>query len=1603
MHKHTHLLVLVVVGVWATSGTVFGARSRAAVPPTTSAPVVRELYVPFNDLNVLLENQPRRVLLSRQEYEELLAKAKTKPQLHVPVPTAILSADYEATVEQERARMTGRLVVEVLEDGLHAVGLDLTGVGLRRADLDGKSAAVGQAGDGQVVLFVEGKGLHRLELDLVAPLTTTAAQQVLDFRVPTPAATRLRLTVPGDVEIKSGMKVISRDFDAPAQQTKFELLPVRDKTTIVMTLNSRLLRKERVVVAKAVMVDEVTQNYERLHATFSLAILHRAVDSFRFALPAGFEVTQVHSPLLARWGVVAGQQESRVLEIHLREQTAETVVVNVAAIRTSPPAKAWTFPAIKALDVVGEVAVVGLLLEDRMKAEAVQSEGMIPIDTGVLSQALPASVFQAEPGAPRIRPIVAYYAPQSDYRLAATFQKLPSRLLVTTNLLLTLAEKDQQVHGDFTLLSETEELFAVDFAVPEGWQVSGATAGDGRGLLIERFAGRINVRLPRGIPAGQSVQVNLQASSVPAGWLGDWNSISVSFPVFKVIGATRETGAVAVAVQGDLAVRPETTEQLTPLDKNEKEPFGFANTPTSLAYRFDGLPYQARLAVERIAPRLTAQTYSFFVVKPDVLTAHYEIVYDVEQAKVRRLSLSLPAGTPETLSIQGLEGVVLKEYTSQVTENVRRWSILLEEARRDTIRLAVDFQQPLSPQASKDLVLPVARAENVAYQAGFVAIEGSAEVDVKVATKLRKVDIGELVSAKYQPGKRLLGVYSFVSDSPDLRVNVSRHPGHDLPSVLVERAELVTALAAQGVSQNAARISLRTKAQYVEVKLPGEATLWSAELDGVPAQPQRADQRLLLNLPASGEARLHDLRLVYEMPVCAARFHGDVEMFAPALLLGESTQAAGTPIPVADLVWHVYVPPGYHVTKTDGTVVTDQVQSATLAAVELGNFLCQLGGGVHFLYSGYGLARAREMSARVKLSAPVRQEESFRSITSDGLTAGVPMVSPPVGQQAEGMNKVDSRGEVVDRSGAGLPPPPPAKGYAGYGWALEGVRSLKIELQEGGEAITFRSLGADPHVTVTLLNENRSQALAWGLACAAGLWGLRLIGRPVRSRAKYILTVAAIATLIPLITGSSLLTEILNPSFIAAGLLIPGYLFVGLVRWLARRIQPAPLPITATAALLFLLSMQPARAAEAAKPRQAAPPPVAPAVDAHRVVQVPVDAIILPYDPASGTGLKDVQQMLVPYDKYVDLWNRVHPDERIAMTAPPAPYGLSGVVLRATLQGEDHLLIEAQADVDVYAEGTVNVPVPLENGVLVKADLDNQPARLGVVQAANRPTSQPEAVQQALQASGPSSDGVLVLNVSGKGRHRLTLVAQMQLRRSGGWRVSEGRLLIAPAGTLAMIVPEAQTEVRLTGVSDRTHYLTTQANQTIETALIANGRISIQWRPKVSEGVVDQSLTVRSTAMLDVQEDGLRLVWRVALEFRRGERDTFRLFLPPDYLVTQVAGGNVRGWEVKPADSKQQLEVKLLKPAKDQEQFDVHLWRCGRVGAQDLARFDVPQVIVQDAALHHGSLIIRRSPLLDVRTETTQGVARTDLPSGSPDDLALSVESPLGIRPMAAY
>ncbi|MGE0608501.1 MAG: hypothetical protein AB7O62_15505 [Pirellulales bacterium] len=1644
----------------------------------------REIMVPFEDLHVLLEGQPRRVLLSRQEFEELVAKASQVTAIDDLQPPAVVAAEYAITIGRERAEITGTLTIDTPGESANTIwqplGLDLAGVGLRSALLGDQDAAIGLAADGRPTLFISGAGRQTLKLQLVSPVETSAALQMLNLQLPSPAAASISATVPGNVEIKSGAAVVSRDYDERENVTRFVLLPARGAMSLVMTLNNRQKRTERVVVARSVIVDEVTTAYERLHATVSFAVLHQAVDSFRLAVPPGFEITTVASPAVARWATEA-DGERNVLNVFLREATNETVVLTISAIRTPPAFAGWTLPQFEPLDVAGHVAVVGLLAEERWQVDSLVPSGLIPIDNSALVQALPESVFQAEPGAPRIRPVAAYYAAQGQFSLSAAFHELPAKLLASSNVLLLLADSSLLAHGGFALRSETEPLFGFEFSAPAGWKILSVSATDGSQVPFEVYTAeeggsRIKARLPQPVLAGAEASFYFHAESTPAGWLGDWRQQRLEFPVFAVADAARDSGAIAVAVSDDLTVLPAELTGLIPLDDAEKAKFGLTDT-TQLAYRYETHPYTAALLAERIAPRITARTYAFFKLLPEGLQAHFELAFDVQEARARQLQFRLPASTPAALDVRGLDGMALKEFSSTEDGASRIWTATLAEARRGLIRLRVTFHQPLPDNATADVPLPMIAAEGVEYQSGYVAVEGHADLEVEVTAHAAAVDIGELADADYQPGRRLVGAFGFVGLPAATTLRVVTRDGLPLPAAIVERAELVTVLSNRGVSQSVARFLLRTKTSFLEAKLPPGSILWSAELDDNPVKPQRQGDSLLVSLPAINEAARRDLRIVYETPIAAAGLRGEVALAGPRLLLRSASDTSGREVPLADLEWKVFTPSGYRLLRADGSVTTGSLPPQSLAVANVANFLYWKLGGVR---PGYWLPsplRSDRDSARATKSAPMGGraggEARYQFPTSEPpMTAPMPGVAGPApGDMDESFRELNDMrrrdaemdGEMLDDA---MPmeeapqdalfdeaPAPkadqpqmqlpqaadpfaapeaadapqaqaaeegrPSMNY----WALQGVRSLRIDLARVGEPMVFQSLGDDPRVELTLANHRRLNALAVGLAMIAFLIGLAMTFRSASAKAKYVVGMAIVTTLLPLLFGNPTLTWLCNSLFYAAAALAAYYLLAGCLRWCAAaccpsccRTSPRQVDLntdmaaakTATAVMTLVLATGVGgfgQEAQAQQPGDGSQPIVVQVVPPPAPVNVPEDAIIVPYDPDKKPG--EAGQVLVPYARFVELWNKAYPDEQLDKQPPPAPYALAGGAFQATLTGDEYLLIEGRLDLEILAEGFVSVPLPLAGGVLAKADVDGKPAKLGVLQAA-APDGQPPQQQAANAAAAPAAgQSLLVLYASGKGRHRVDLAVRIKLERRGGWRVASGQFPAAPASSLKLNVPDAGTEVRLQGVRDRTNYETAEAGETIETALSHDQTLSIQWRPKVAEGVVDRGLTVQSTSQATVQEDGVRLVWRLKLEFRRSQRDGFTLHAPAGYLVERVAGQNVRGWEAKAEEADQRLEVTLLKPARDEENLVVYLWRAGASGLGEMAQLDIPQVGVEGAQLHAGQVTIHRSPLLELRTVETTGVSRTDLAvdGGQPADASATglEESPLGSRPFAAF
>lgn len=1699
--------------------------ARPDVKPAEEKPT-REIFVPFDDLNVLLENQPRRVFLTRSSYEELKREAKQTPPQSVPRNYALVAADYEGEITPGRAELRGTIKVEVLGPGLYAVPLDLSGVGIRTAMLDGAAAPLGREG-GKPILFVRGQGEHELVLDMTLPLGTTAAQQMLDFELPSAASGTLKLAVPGNVEVRSGASAISRSVDE-TPVTHFEFAVPRGRTSLVLSLNNRLRQTERVVVARSVAVDEITTAFERLHTTVSLGILHGAVDHFRFEVPHGFEVTDVATPELAQWQIVPAKDENSlaVLDVKLREPATATVVLSITAQRVPAQLEDWQMPHLNPLDTAGHVSVVGVLLDEQLEPATLNTDDLIPIDTSVLTAALPDSVLIAAPGAAAVRPVFAFYAPQQTFELAAAYRQPEPRLKVTTNLLLTLSETQQRLKGGFALLPEVEPVGELRFTLPSEWHITSVTTQQGQTLAYDRIAendrAEVHVHLPQLAQPGQTFSIYFEAVHTPDGWLANWSKFATPFPECHLLGATRDVGAIAVWCNDDLTVRPENLEQLAPLNENEKEEYALAGVATNLAYRYETLPYKAELLVQRVQPWVTARTYSFFQLQPEGLEAHYEIAYAVDRASTQQLALSLPQSTPATLAIRGLDGVELKAYYTQddaadAGNNTRRvWLVTLAERRQGTIRLAVDFQQSLPPGKLVDYQLPLIEAEQVVYQSGMASVEGSADLEVNVKSTARKIDVGDLADADYLPGRRLLGAFGYVGRSAEVTVDLVRHEAYPLPPTIVQRAELTTLVATSGTCQSAARFQLRTKASFLEVALPPGSTLWGAVLDGQPTKPQRDGDRLLIGLTNSESNQMRDLQVVYETALDKIGFWGDLDLVGPQLGVRHEGETQSTLVPLADLVWHVHFPSGYRMTSTSGTVFTGREAQRPLPLARLGGALYALGGGIGLPFgldapkAGYNMLvdSSESVTATAELPQPyytsddveyyaadelkTDMDSSYRQIPATGTEfferergeatrpgsvmavepAEVPASPQPASDPAptprtraivqEEAKPVIIRGGQVaqdqvgtrrdpfgDRSGnqaggegekgagqSDVENPavqPAAKLVKDSGWALEGISSLKIDIQEAGPSTTFTSLGAQPRLDATLVDGTRFDILSAAVIVALTLWGLWLTGSRAAVKAQFVLALLVVSSLMPLLLPwQDSIGPLCDAVFLVACLMAIYYVVAALAKVSWRTVRPWLPQRQVVAGLGLVLAL----VASSASAEEVQLPPGIRAASIERIleglekdlapVKVPHDAVIVPYDPDKQFPTGDDAQLLVPYEKYVELWNRAYPDRPIQPEQTlPATYALAGAEYEAVLDGADYLSLTGHIDIEVFTSEPVDVALPLDGGVLAEARLDGKPARLRVVgldktpgrnmlapnpapnmPVANMPVPGPQMQQAAVPPVPPVPDcPVLLFNTSGRGRQRLELSIRLRLDRQGGWRIAGGRIPAAPATRLALTVPTADTSVRLDGVLDRATLETTKANEVISTSLDSSGELKIQWRPQVSAGQVDQSLTATSQAVFDIREDGLRLAWQADVDFGRAQRDRFSLVVPGDYLVEQVIGRNIRTWQLGPEGDTRRVEIELLKAVDGAESATLLLSRRQPLG-DGPQKIAVPEVRVEGAALESGLITIRRSPRVQLRTLETVGLSRTDVPQQAAEIAArgdASQQSPLGVRAYQAF
>ena len=1326
------------------------------------------------------------------------------------------------------------------------------------------------------------------------------------------------------------------------------------------------------------------------------------------------------------------------------------MVLHIVAARAVDGTGDWVAPNLQPLNVAGYVAVVGVLADVNLQMEKIDALGVFPIDHEFLKNAIPNSAF-ADPFANRVSVVAAFYAPHADYSIHSRFVAPQPRLTVNSNSKLTISDRHLELQSGLSLLSVYDSRFGVDLELPASWRFTEVTDADGQPVLFDRLPteglSRIHVQLGKRIAATHPTRLYFKAQSTPTKWLDDWSVNQIEFPTLIVNEATSHSGNLAVAVESDVTLTPQTAVGLQTLDEQDQQTRKIQTDATPLAYRFPTNEYRLVLDLERLVPSIKAKTYTFFTVTPTELLVHCELEFDVRQAKTDEFTFQLPLASPRSISIRS-DQMRLKDYFSTDTNSAREWTVLLSKAQLGTVKLLVTYRQPVDESQLNDIRLSPVSVSNVPFQTSMAAVEGSTELDIEIETDGRSVDIGELSGAAYSPGRNLLGAFSWPSEKGSIAVRSSRRPIFALPSAIVQRAEMITSLSPNGHSQTAARFQLVTKQPFLRIELPADSVLWSIQLNGEPAKPLIDENVLLVSLFDNESTTLCDLQVVFQSSVDPFGLVGKISSVAPSLSLRESVNGSGTPVPLVDLKWRLVMPDGYDVANTNAPFQSSRANQRPSLLRRLGNWLSFFGENSMPLADVSKLSRASQSyqvdsikMAGAKARPAFREASSWADQRSNrqnnepdeivgriqsGGEAQLPKNSAP-SDAGGGGGRGGERGKGgggSKRGGRGGPPVKSAERngrelddgtvkklasttletnprYAKQNWALSGLRSLDIELTEKGHSVDFFSLGQHTTLKATIVNDSKIKWIATGVALLIGFLGILLTHQRPGKQLGYLLAILLIACLLPLLGQ---VFDGFQPLSDGALLAVIGLaIYFGIVALVMRVGRTVNLIATRLSLLLLcvgiFLTANPSADAQQIVDDTKQLLALIDEIQNKPPVGLPKDAIIIPFDATDPEGRAKAEQLLLPYEYYIDLISRAEVDPSLNHAQSPVDYILSSANYSVDLTLEEDLVVHGMLHIELLVDKQLAIALPFSGGALADARVDGQPAKLQFVASPEEPQQKHHSKSQR-QSDPKKSSEIVLLHLKGKGSKRIEFTVHVGLKRQGGWRSLTARLPVGLTRGLNIKSPSEKTEVRLTSNSDRRSIEAT-ADQVIQTVLSPKGDIHVQWKPSTASQTIDQSLTAESDALFDVREDGLRLAWLVDLSFRGAERDTFSLAIPDGFLVEKVSGENVRAWDVSQDARVPELAIRLLSPATDQESFLIEMSKRDFTIGASPEPFSVPHLSVLGAALDRGTVTIRRSPMIELKTINTQSASRVDVdPKKRRIDMNAIDESasPLGIQ-----
>ncbi|WP_350189109.1 hypothetical protein [Gimesia sp.] len=359
--------------------------------------------------------------------------------------------------------------------------------------------------------------------------------------------------------------------------------------------------------------------------------------------------------------------------------------------------------------------------------------------------------------------------------------------------------------------------------------------------------------------------------------------------------------------------------------------------------------------------------------------------------------------------------------------------------------------------------------------------------------------------------------------------------------------------------------------------------------------------------------------------------------------------------------------------------------------------------------------------------------------------------------------------------------------------------------------------------------------------------------------------------------------------------------------------------------------------------------------------------LVIPYE--TGTDPLDSQRIFLPQDEFRKLWNAAHPDEPIDQQA--ASEGTVSQALYATElkpgaeTGQAVVHVKGRLVIHTVGSQPVTVALPLGKAAISSAQLDGKSATL---------LTHPE---HKFASNKIVSQTMYSIVISQAGLHILDLELDLPAQQSGTAGSFKFDLLPVASGRLTLDLPNATSEVSITGTRSTYRKQATAGKSTLELPVDQGGQLQISWRQAEERGAIQGIVHCDTSLSAVVQDAGLRLHSLHQYQVRQGTINQALLKVPGDIRIQSVTGPDVGGWEMVGTGEDRRIKVFLRRDIKDGTRIKVEAFQSLSVGKQNRS-LNLPQFVPETITNETGTIGVYAEPQFQIRPEKISGAIQID-------------------------